>query len=113
LVRPGSGIKISVAQIGAAAFYIAGAGIGGQYAAIDSALDDADGAPMGCLFFAASGAGAAYLTGSQIFSMETRASAVAFFYSVGTGRHGLRQSRASARRKNARFAGRSANRRTK
>ena len=36
-------------------------------------------------FFASAGASAAYLTGSEIFPMETRAMALAFFYAVGTG----------------------------
>jgi len=36
-------------------------------------------------FFASAGASAAYLTVSEIFPMETRALAIAFFYSVGTG----------------------------
>jgi MFS family permease len=35
-------------------------------------------------FFASAGASAAYLTGSEIFPMETRAMALAFFYAVGT-----------------------------
>jgi hypothetical protein len=36
-------------------------------------------------FFASAGASAAYLTGSEIFPMETRA----FFYAVGTGIGGV------------------------
>ncbi len=35
------------------------------------------------LFFASAGASAAYLTGSEIFPMEPRARALAFFYGVG------------------------------
>jgi MFS family permease len=38
-----------------------------------------------CFFFASAGASAAYLTVSEIFPMETRAMAIAFFYAVGTG----------------------------
>jgi MFS family permease len=38
-----------------------------------------------CFFLASSGASAAYLTVSEIFPMETRALAIAFFYAVGTG----------------------------
>jgi MFS family permease len=38
-----------------------------------------------CFFFASSGASAAYLTVSEIFPMETRAMAIALFYSCGTG----------------------------
>jgi MFS family permease len=40
-------------------------------------------------FFASAGASAAYLTGSEIFPMETRAMALAFFYAVGTGVGGV------------------------
>src|SRR6266508_258937 len=35
-------------------------------------------------FFASAGASAAYLTVSEIFPMETRAMAIAFFYAIGT-----------------------------
>jgi MFS family permease len=37
-----------------------------------------------CFFFASAGASAAYLTVSEIFPMETRAMAIALFYSCGT-----------------------------
>ncbi len=40
-------------------------------------------------FFASAGASAAYLTASEIFPMETRAMAIAFFYAVGTGIGGI------------------------
>ncbi|MCL9796256.1 MFS transporter [Frankia sp. AgKG'84/4] len=40
-------------------------------------------------FFASAGASAAYLTVSEIFPMETRALAIAFFYAVGTGVGGI------------------------
>jgi MFS family permease len=40
-------------------------------------------------FFASAGASAAYLTASEIFPMETRAMAIAFFYAVGTGLGGI------------------------
>jgi MFS family permease len=36
-------------------------------------------------FFASAGASSAYLTVSEIFPLETRAMAIAFFYSIGTG----------------------------
>jgi MFS family permease len=36
-------------------------------------------------FFASAGASAAYLTVSEIFPMETRAMAIAFYYAIGTG----------------------------
>ena len=46
---------------------------------------------MWCIvfFFASAGASAAYLTVSEIFPMETRAMAIAFFYAVGTGIGGI------------------------
>jgi MFS family permease len=40
-------------------------------------------------FFASAGASAAYLTVSEIFPMETRALAIAFFYAIGTGVGGI------------------------
>jgi MFS family permease len=40
-------------------------------------------------FFASAGASAAYLTASEIFPMETRALAIAFFYAVGTAIGGI------------------------
>lgn len=42
-----------------------------------------------CFFLASSGASAAYLTVSEIFPLETRALAIAFFYAVGTGIGGI------------------------
>jgi MFS family permease len=48
---------------------------------------------LGCLvatfFLASAGASAAYLTVSEIFPMETRALAIAFFYAIGTGVGGV------------------------
>jgi MFS family permease len=41
------------------------------------------------LFFASAGASAAYLTVSEVFPMETRAMAIAFFYAIGTGVGGV------------------------
>ncbi len=41
------------------------------------------------LFFASAGASSAYLTVSEIFPMETRALAIAFFYAVGTAAGGI------------------------
>jgi MFS family permease len=41
------------------------------------------------LFFASAGASSAYLTVSEIFPMETRALAIAFFYAIGTGAGGI------------------------
>ena len=40
-------------------------------------------------FFASAGASSAYLTVSEIFPMETRAMAIAFFYAVGTAVGGI------------------------
>ncbi|WP_319801823.1 MFS transporter [Arthrobacter sp. YA7-1] len=44
---------------------------------------------MVIFFFASAGASSAYLTVSEIFPMETRAMAIAFFYAVGTGLGGI------------------------
>jgi MFS family permease len=41
------------------------------------------------LFFASTGASSAYLTVSEVFPMETRALAIAFFYAVGTAVGGI------------------------
>jgi MFS family permease len=42
-----------------------------------------------CFFLASSGASAAYLTVSEIFPMESRALAIAFFYAIGTAIGGI------------------------
>jgi MFS family permease len=39
---------------------------------------------MATFFLASAGAGSAYLTVSEVFPMETRALAIAFFYAIGT-----------------------------
>jgi MFS family permease len=44
---------------------------------------------FGTFFLASAGASAAYLTVSEIFPMETRALAIAFFFAVGTGIGGI------------------------
>jgi len=41
------------------------------------------------LFFASAGASSAYLTVSEVFPMETRALAIAFFYAIGTATGGI------------------------
>ncbi|GAA1756364.1 MFS transporter [Luedemannella helvata] len=41
------------------------------------------------LFFASAGASSAYLTVSEIFPLETRAMAIAFFYAIGTAAGGI------------------------
>jgi MFS family permease len=43
----------------------------------------------GALFFASAGASSAYLTVSEVFPVETRALAIAFFYAIGTGAGGI------------------------
>ena len=44
---------------------------------------------MAVFFLASAGASAAYLTASEIFPMETRALAIAFFYAIGTAAGGI------------------------
>jgi MFS family permease len=44
---------------------------------------------MGTFFLASAGASSAYLTVSEIFPMETRALAIAFFYAIGTAVGGI------------------------
>ena len=44
---------------------------------------------VAAFFFASAGASAAYLTVSEIFPMETRALAIAFFYALGTAVGGI------------------------
>ncbi|TDV47999.1 MFS transporter [Actinophytocola oryzae] len=44
---------------------------------------------MATFFLASAGASSAYLTVSEIFPMETRALAIAFFYAIGTGAGGI------------------------
>ena len=44
---------------------------------------------VGTFFLASAGASAAYLTVSEVFPMETRALAIAFFYAVGTAIGGI------------------------
>jgi MFS family permease len=44
---------------------------------------------MAAFFFASAGASSAYLTVSEIFPMETRALAIAFFYAIGTAVGGI------------------------
>jgi MFS family permease len=43
----------------------------------------------GVLFFASAGASSAYLTVSEIFPLETRALAIAFFFAIGTAAGGI------------------------
>ena len=44
---------------------------------------------LATFFLASAGASAAYLTVSEIFPMETRALAIAFFYAIGTAIGGV------------------------
>jgi len=48
-----------------------------------------EGLIVATFFFASAGASAAYLTVSEIFPMETRALAIAFFYAIGTAVGGI------------------------
>ena len=48
-----------------------------------------EGLIMLTFFLASAGASAAYLTASEIFPMETRALAIAFFYAIGTAAGGI------------------------
>ena len=44
---------------------------------------------LGAFFLASAGASAAYLTVSEVFPMETRALAIAFFFAIGTATGGI------------------------
>jgi MFS family permease len=77
---------ISLSYLGSAAIAVALAGIfltgaGGVWTFIAVLA--------ACFFVASAGASAAYLTVSEIFPMETRALAIAFFYAVGTAIGGI------------------------
>jgi MFS family permease len=77
---------ISLTYLGSAAVAVALAGVFvSQYGGVWTFL----GVLMVCFFVASSGASAAYLTVSEIFPMETRALAIAFFYAVGTAIGGI------------------------
>ena len=51
--------------------------------------DELTAAWMGVFFFASAAASSAYLTVSEIFPLELRALAIAFFYAIGTGLGGI------------------------
>jgi MFS family permease len=68
----------AVAVVLAAVFVSQAGGVWGFIAALAA-----------CFFLASSGASAAYLTVSEIFPLETRAMAIAFFYAVGTAIGGI------------------------
>jgi MFS family permease len=77
---------ISLTYLGSAAVAVVLAGVFvSQYGGVWTFL----GVLMACFFVASSGASAAYLTVSEIFPMETRALAIAFFYAVGTAIGGI------------------------
>jgi MFS family permease len=77
---------ISLTYLGSAAVAVVLAGVFvSQYGGVWTFL----GVLMVCFFVASSGASAAYLTVSEIFPMETRALAIAFFYAVGTAIGGI------------------------
>ena len=44
---------------------------------------------LGAFFLASAGASSAYLTVSEVFPMETRALAIAFFFAIGTATGGI------------------------
>jgi MFS family permease len=65
--------------------------LGTAYLFHDGSLDAATMTACWCavLFFASAGASSAYLTVSEVFPMETRALAIAFFYAIGTAAGGI------------------------
>jgi MFS family permease len=69
----------AVVAVGLSALFVAEIGGVGLFIAVLCA----------CFFLASSGASAAYLTVSEIFPMETRAMAIAFFYAIGTAAGGI------------------------
>ena len=82
----GRRVMISSCYIGSGVLLI-GTGILFQTGVLDAVTLTA--CWMVVFFFASAGASAAYLTVSEIFPMETRAMAIAFFYAVGTGIGGI------------------------
>jgi MFS family permease len=64
-------------------------GTAGLFRAGDLSADTVTACWTVVLFFASAGASSAYLTVSEIFPMETRAMAIAFFYAVGTAVGGI------------------------
>src|SRR5439155_520090 len=77
-----AGTYLGSAVVGAIlAFLFAGKSLGSPWAF--------EGMIFLTFFLASAGASAAYLTVSEIFPMETRALAIAFFYAVGTGIGGI------------------------
>jgi MFS family permease len=77
-----AGTYLGSAVVGAVlAFLFAGKALGSPWAF--------EGLIFVTFFLASAGASAAYLTVSEIFPMETRALAIAFFYAVGTGLGGI------------------------
>jgi MFS family permease len=77
---------ISLAYLGSAAVAVALAGL---FVAETGGVGTFIAVLSVCFFLASSGASAAYLTVSEIFPMETRALAIAFFYAVGTAIGGI------------------------
>jgi MFS family permease len=72
----------SAAVAAVMAFLFIGQGLGGSPWAFEAFV-------FGTFFLASAGASAAYLTVSEIFPMETRALAIAFFFAIGTGIGGI------------------------
>ena len=77
---------ISLAYLGSAAVAV---GLTALFVAETGGVGVFIGVLSACFFLASSGASAAYLTVSEIFPMETRALAIAFFYAVGTAIGGI------------------------
>ena len=76
-----SGTYIGSAVVAAAMAYLFSNGTLGTWGL--------EGMIVATFFLASAGASAAYLTASEIFPMETRALAIAFFYAIGTGLGGI------------------------
>jgi MFS family permease len=90
--KPGSGIDITQAQVTGfgAAMYVLGACLGALFFGW---LTDRFGRKKLFMItlgtYASAGASSAYLTVSEVFPMETRAMAIAFFYAIGTAAGGI------------------------
>jgi MFS family permease len=82
----GRKVMISLAYLGSAAVAV---GLTALFFAETGGVGLFIGVLSVCFFLASSGASAAYLTVSEIFPMETRALAIAFFYAVGTAVGGI------------------------
>ncbi len=82
----GRRVMISFSYLGATAILIVTGVLIGQGSLTQWSLI---GLIMGTFFLASAGASAAYLTVSEIFPLEMRALAIAFFYAIGTAAGGI------------------------